>query len=363
MKQIVFLIAILSSFAMARQGAQESAVMDVLHRDLNANRAGIAQVYDIVHQFGQVINEIPPQIERIAVYRIRVSQRDFSPGMARFIKGKLEETLIKTGRRKVVTSPELKTIRIASTDTTFMMTNTVPTLDDLWDLGNKLKVDAFLDGTCTRSEDGDVLVHLRLIRQNTAEIIWSSSFVAGPNKQKQFVSDVRYTMGAGFGLLPVKTLDFVEKKMDMYHHYLLFQVGEAATPTRSVNLSFFTGIGWMLGVGKDGYDSTIQKLPTVYPIQVGAELTTVLFPKNISEAGYWGALYFGGKFFVFQRMLMLSGGYRAEFSKHLEIKTGVNYLPINKVLYVNKQLLFSDTRPHEVLLEDLSYEINILFNF
>ena len=126
------------------------------------------------------------------------------PGMARYIQAQIEEVFRKEGRRTVVTSPELRTFRVVSTDSTFKFSNTLPSMEDLWRLGDKLRVDGYIEGSCSKSSDNDVILNLKVFRHRTGEIVWSSSYVAGPNEKKPDIWNLDWSASANLRRWPIK---------------------------------------------------------------------------------------------------------------------------------------------------------------
>ena len=161
---------------------------------------GIQQIDLVIKQLENTMGDIPPEVEKMAIHQIRTDSKDFSPGVTRYIQGRIETAFREKGRRKIASPPELKTLKIISTDTSIHLSNTLPTVDELWRLGDKLQIDAFLEGGCSRSEEGDVLLNLKLIKHRTTDILWSVNLIAGPNKPKPSIFDHKWTLSAPFRL-------------------------------------------------------------------------------------------------------------------------------------------------------------------
>src|SRR4051812_10970990 len=123
---------------------------------------GIRQIGEITNRLSKTMGDIPPDMERVALYQIKIDPKEFSPGMARYIQAQVEETFRRDGRRTVITSPELRTFRVTANDSSFKFTNSVPSMEELWRLGDKLHVEGFIEGSCSKSADNDVIMNLKL---------------------------------------------------------------------------------------------------------------------------------------------------------------------------------------------------------
>ena len=67
-----------------------------------------------------MVDEIPRVAERLAVYHIRTESKDFDRGISRYIRSRIENIFRVAGRRTMISSPELKTLKVRSTDTSFV---------------------------------------------------------------------------------------------------------------------------------------------------------------------------------------------------------------------------------------------------
>lgn len=324
-------------------------------------RTGIKQIYDIMTQLEDKIGAIPPDIERVAIYRVRVDRDHFNAGMARFIRERIEEVFRRASRREVVTAPELKTIRVDITDTSFNFRNTVPTLAELWDIGKKLRVDGFIDGSCTRTEDGDVLITLKLIRNSTGEIEWSRSFISGPNRMSDLVNPIRLTLGAGGSIVPIKSYSLsntaYSDKAKIYGYGLRLRIEEATSSSRR----FFFGIH--AGVNLNNLvpeDESVERNLSYANLMVGGDVILAAFRKKHNAAEYWLGIRLGmqlDKPFSYNRSLLsFRHGYRFNVSDHFSINTGIQIFPFNKTVMNSKENVTLE-------METISYEFGLSYTF
>ena len=162
----------------------------------------VGRIADLVDQVRKSVGELPPDIRRLAVYQIKTEPREIRVGITRYIPSQVEDVFAREAHRSVVNSPELRTMRIKSTDTSFSISNSVPTLEDLAQLALKLDVDAFVEGACTRTTDDDLLLTLRLFRSRTGEVVWSGNFVSGPNRRDATFQDLDIAASMPFLVFP-----------------------------------------------------------------------------------------------------------------------------------------------------------------
>ncbi|MEN9354995.1 MAG: hypothetical protein RL318_2320, partial [Fibrobacterota bacterium] len=164
----------------------------------------ISQMADISRQVGRNLGDIPPEIQRIAAYQFKADPREFTPGMMRHIQSRIEEEVRRNGKT-VVNSPELRTLRVISTDTSFQVSNAAPSQEELWKLAEKLRVEGFLEGSCTRSAEGDLLLSLKIFRAKSGDVVWSGNFVAGPNKSSNTLLDLELSISIPMRVMPMES--------------------------------------------------------------------------------------------------------------------------------------------------------------
>jgi len=349
----------------AQSSRDEKAKM-LFYEDIYGSRTGIQQFYDILNQLEKSMGDIPPDIERLAIYNLRVDRNEYSTGMAKFFQGKIEETFMKYGRRQIVAAPELRTTRVLSTDTSFSLSNTLPTQDELWRIGEKLRLDAFIEGSLTRSEAGDVVLNLKIFRHKTAEVIWSGSFIAGPNEMKMSFPFMEFGVRLSLGYWPVTkysgskdTLSGSKLDLSIYQYGAEFTIGEAANSARRLYLSASGGFSVLVPVPADPRDSVVGDLSSYYSATVGADLLYVFVPKQNSDDGFWLGAYGGVRTYLPQKLIMLRHGYTSRITRHFAISGGIQFMPLLDQL-VSSKSLFSSSQ-YELTLQNPHYEISIQY--
>ena len=333
---------------------------------------GIRQITEIMGRLAKSMGDIPPNVDRLALSQVKVDPHQFDPGMARYIQAQIEEVFRKEGRRTVVTSPELRTFRVVSTDSTFKFSNTLPSMEDLWRLGDKLRVDGYIEGSCSKSSDGDVILNLKVFRHRTGEIVWSSSFVAGPNEKKPDIWNLDYSASANLRMWPMKqaiiprldTLNAVtgesildtlgDVSMTMYG--IEGSVSEVVTPDKFLLFSVSLGYGFANGTG--GPDSLGINF-NIQMVKFGVEMLGIFFRKSNPDLGYWLGTYVGYEEFIpFANRGHLSTvniGYKSRVSRHFTLGGGVMFLALN-----NKLKGLADDKDRFLTLDPVAYELTYL---
>ncbi|MFC1585048.1 hypothetical protein ACFL5V_05840 [Fibrobacterota bacterium] len=327
--------------------------------------SGIIQLDKILKELKETMGDIPPEVERIAIYQIRTERRDFTPSVTKYIQGKIETIFRADGRRDVISPPELKTLTIVSTDTSFHLSNTVPTMGELWKIGDKLRIDGFLQGSCGKSEDGDVMLNLKLIKHKTAEILWSGDFIAGPNKAKPSVFDLKWSASLPFRLFPIDTVWENDVRLDLDNplfSQVAFEVAVREALTKTKRLYFFVSAGFSwTSMGKD--DATEMIFKRFYTMQAGVGLIAVIIQRANPDRGYWLGTYAGASyyipFFFTGAFPALSVGYSAQLSRHFSVRLGGLYLPRGRTM-TGTGTMGSNTQGLVIGLESVAYELELL---
>ena len=354
---------LLMGFASVMAAKNQEAQYDAMYED--TDQSGIKQIYEIVRQLRDAMGDVPPQMERLAVLKIRIDRREFTPGIARFFRGKIEETIMKVGRKRVVSSPELKTLRIFSTDTSFKMSNTIPNIEELWDIGEKLKVDGFVDGNITKSQDGDILVNLNIIKHKTGELIWNGTFIAGPNENKFSDIDLEYGLHASYGYWAMKLFTqsgtggntSATEGLTMNHYTLALSVREAMNMNRTLYFNLWGSIGYLNKLVGLSDQDTFEDVGVQYSLSIGGGVSIVFIQKDDKTRGAWLGANLGAEFDIWNRFVVLKHGYYIDLSNHFAVNFGVNYYPLNSSF---TPIL---TNSYELEMEQLSYEIKLQYLF
>lgn len=307
-----------------------------LSKDSSVDVGGeFAQLAELKTQLSQSLISLPPHIQRVALYRLRADRKEFSPGMIRYIQSQIEESFF-AAKRDVVSAPELKTTRISSTDTSFQMSNAVSDAEELWKLGRKLRVDAFLDGGITKSKDGDILLTLKLMRQETADVVWSQTFVAGPNEDRAKPAQFEFTTDLGWGLWDVKKLvigpNSAEGGLVYYRYDGNLGLQQVMDDARSIFIGIHAGMGYLTPVPDDPEDQFRMGASSIPYAEVGIRLTKVIMPKVDPLKGYLGGVYFGTRAIIPNSLIVGELGFSSRPASHLGFSIGMNFMPFHHEL-------------------------------
>ncbi len=320
----------------------------------------VEQMGDIARQMGKAMGEIPPDVQKIAAYQFKGDPREFTPGILRHLQARIE-TVVRDAGRTIVTAPELKTLRVVSTDSSFRISNTAPSQEDLWKLGEKLKVDAFLEGSCARTADGDLLVSLKIFRSRTGEVVWSGNFVAGPNKSQDMFLDLDFSLSVPLRVFPVATYRN-EKKGTFSGTHLVTNLSLEASVTEAVSADKRMMVTLSAGyshLSMVGLPDTVSLNPDVHMGKAGVELLGVFFRKANPDQGYWLGTYVGYEqflpFLYRQSFGAFTLGYRSKLSKHFTLSGGIMACPFQDRL--TGMLTNSDDH---FTLETIGYELVFL---
>ena len=352
------------------RGADSAMPVKTPHDPFAPSSTGIAQIREIMARMAKTLGSIPPDIDRIALYQIKTDPREFSAGMSRFIQAQVEQTLREQGRKTVVTSPELKTYRVVATDSSFRFSNSVPSMEELWRLGEKLRVDAFLEGSCTKSGDNDVLMNLKLFRHKTGEILWSGSFVAGPNEKQPDIFELDWSLSANMRPFPIKRgvflvenpLDSTALGLDTLSTLTLSTYGFEAILSEAINpekwLLFSVSVGYSFS-SLAGVPDSLDMALNIQTMKFGIEVLGVFFRKANPDLGYWLGTYAGYQEFIpflnKGHLTALTLGYRSRLSRHFSLGGGLLFLPFGRKLAGT-----GDESERLITFDPVAYEINFL---
>jgi len=293
----------------------------------------VGRISDVVQQVQKALNDLPPDVQRLAVYQFKADAREFRPGVVRYLQGRVEESFSTVGRRTLVNSPELKTIRVVSTDSTFSVSNTLPTMEELWKLAEKLHVDAFLEGSVTRSPDNDLLLTLRLFKAKSGDLVWSGSFVSGPNRGDSYFPDLDLALYAGLRIFPLD--NFKSNDSTAFGNtYMMtnFDLEVSASEPITADKRFELGISaGYTHISLRGLPDSLGSPPGIHLLHLGAELDAVLFRKADSHESYWLGTYLGYDDFLpllqRQHFGAFRFGYRSRPTRHFTLGAGVLFIP------------------------------------
>ncbi len=183
-------------FAGGRLTAQEQSSED--HTLL------LALMEEVLDKVAKEIDTIDPTLGRVAVYRIQADQGWFPPPLRDHFRNRLVEVLRQLESPKVVTLPELNTLKITSTDTSFTIINALPAPSELWRVSRSLRVDAFFEGNLAYLPGKALMLDLRLNRTGTNEVLWAGSFAAYEQMRMPSNNPFKFSLIGGVEVFPVE---------------------------------------------------------------------------------------------------------------------------------------------------------------
>jgi len=302
---------------------------------------------EIFQQIPTDLSEIDPQLGRIAIYRLESDNRNISLALQAHIESRLLEIMSRLDQPKVVSLPELNTLQITSTDTTFSILNALPTPEDIWRVGKKLRVDAFLEGNLTYIPDKALLLDLRLNRIGTNEVLWAKSYSAyEKNLKLPSVNPLHKSFIAGLEIFnvdvqtPTDSLisrDF-SNKLIQYTAYL--GIYQYITPTSRLRYELRLGLSYLSeGVKLSGgsfpkntfyFDSgSTFQFGRPSSFNVRTVLTSAIAENKHNPAGDWLSVYLAVTRYFAVNMPDLTGfgiGFRSDINAHFAISAGISVI-------------------------------------
>lgn len=291
----------------------------------------VGRISDVVGQLERALGELPADVQRLAIYQIKSDSREFKPGEIRYLQGRIEETFARQSRRTVVNSPELKTLRVVSTDTSLVVSNSLPGIEEMVRLGERLHVDAFVDGSCTRSPEGDMLLTLRVYKARSGELAWSGSFVSGPSRGEAVFRNLEVTVSVPFQVYPVDRTTSSDGSFGDTYFMTTFAVDVALSEPVLADNRLSMGLhGGYTHLSQRGLPDSLEP-PEIHLVQVGLEGEAVFFQKKDPLEGYWLGAYAGFTECVplLQKSHFgaLRAGYRSRPTRHFTLSAGATLIP------------------------------------
>ncbi len=164
----------------------------------------LALMEEVLDEVAKKIDTIDPTLGRVAVYRIQADQAWFPPPLRDHFRNRLVEVLRQLDTPKVVTLPELNTLKISSTDTSFTIINALPSPGELWRVSRSLRVDAYFEGNLAYVPDKALMLDLRLNRTGTNEVLWAGSFAAYEQMRMPSNNPFKFSFIGGVEVFPVE---------------------------------------------------------------------------------------------------------------------------------------------------------------
>lgn len=304
-------------------------------------------IEEIYNKIQRDLSEIDPELSRIAVYRLAVDNSMISPSMRKHLESKLVELLRSLKRPSVVSLPEMNTLKITSNDSTFSIINALPSPDELWRIGRRLRVDAFLEGSLMYMPQKALIMDLRLNRTGTNEVLWARSYSAYEKELKiPSVNPLHKSLSGGVEVFQIQFdssadslihPDFNNKLTHYSVYFGLYQYVTAKSRLRyelRFGLSFLSeGLKLRNSFFNESSFYSHSSVRIGYPIPVSYNFRTMLYStlarnKN-NLSGDWLAAYISlTRYFTIKMpdLLGLGIGIRSDFNSHFSFSAGISFI-------------------------------------
>ncbi|RMF58214.1 MAG: hypothetical protein D6743_17940 [Calditrichaeota bacterium] len=288
------------------------------------------------------LSEVDSRLKRIAIYRIDVD-KNISPALQQHFENRLVEVFRTIEPPTVVSLPELNTLKISSTDTSFSIINTVPSPEELWRVGRHLRVDAFVEGNLVYVPHKALFLDLRLNRTGTNEVLWAKSYAAYETAIKlPSLNPVRKSISAGLEVFQVETEAAADsllrsgynRRVSQYSVY--FGIYQYVKPESRLRYEVKAGISFLsdgVQLNNDRFSSDTFysnassglsfHAPSSYNFR--AVFYSSLVENKSNPLGDWLSVYFAITRYFTRRAPDLTGlgmGLRADLTSHFSISAG-----------------------------------------
>ncbi len=343
-----------------------------------SDRSEVRNISRIMLRVQESVLNFPLGVKRVAVYRVKADRDAISIGMVRFVKSKLEQVLLNNEGIDLVVVPEFNLARVKITDTSFSYVNSARSFDELRQMGDKYNIDAFLEGNCTRSAYGDVLLSLKMVSNKTGEIIWSKAYIEGPNHDRDIDIPKRYALDFNVGFFTVN-----DYKVDGISIFDSNYGGSSSNLARMIDYRLgavrkqksnfsFAEVIMTLSAGlsivncqltlESGMES-FTTLPTAFLGYAGGGVMTKYYKKESKlkslKDNYWLKPYIKGEFFVpinySGSFLTTMIGATSDITEDIEVGLGLGVIPFGRKLEQNQSSYIE--------FGAMKYEINFSYNF
>lgn len=310
-----------------------------------ANETILNLMEEIFTQIPKDLTEIDPQLDRIAIYRINVDEAMIPPPLRTHFQNRLLEIFRTLERPAMVSLPELNTLKISSTDSSFSIRNALPSPDELWRVGRRLRVDGFIEGNLTYVRGKAMYLDLRLNRTGTNEVLWAKSYSAYEKSFKIKESNpLRRSFHAGLEVFqiefdsPADSLlhsDFNNRLVQYSAYFGIYQYLSASSRVRyelRVGLSFLSdGVRLQNTEFSRNAFYTQANLGQFLPVSYNfrALLHTTMVQDKENRFGDWLAFYLAVTRYFTLNMPDLTGvgvGLRSDLSSRFSVSAGMSMI-------------------------------------
>ncbi|MFH1540254.1 MAG: hypothetical protein ABID79_00110 [Elusimicrobiota bacterium] len=308
------------------------------------------------------ITRLKSEVRRINFYSIRVDREDISQQLLEQIQGKIESAFLKIGRPILVFTPEIKPMKIISTEEGINFASGFRSTSEIKEISEKLKLDGFLKGELILTGN-NMFLNLRIFESNSMAVVWSEEFSTVTVPDSKFTG-IDFGFGVA-GLLLSETPTSIGADIPQYADYYIADIRITQKTPVGEKMRFVLN-GGVLCLN-DGIKSSLSTIVSSeknfgsfsFILRTGIRVSII--PILMQEAGPkrdWLATEITfGRIFGAGTNGLSTLGIKAEsnIAKDISITFGVSFIPITKVSFATGK---------EVNVGGFSYEISLLrFNF
>ncbi|MCA9731503.1 hypothetical protein KC799_05210 [candidate division KSB1 bacterium] len=369
---LIFLFCLLFSFASKPVLGQKN--QKVVKKTLLFNL-----MEDIFVQVNEAAPEVSTEMERIAVYHLKVDERYIPPALRQHIEARIADIFRTLETPVLVSLPELNTMKVVSTDSSFRIVNTLPSPDELWKIGKRLRIDGFIDGAVTYMPGKAMLLDLKLNKVGTNEVVWSRSFAAyAEDPELPDINPFMKSLIAGLEVYPIEwdvaagdTLISPQASNSLKQQTLYIGVHQYLWPKSRLRYEFRIGLAFLTdglrlnntSFQKTGFYGSSSKnaefsIPVSYNIRT--MLYTTLVENKNSNSSDWLSTYLALTRFFAMKMpdfTSIGVGFRTDFTERFSFSAGVSMVLGGEF---NSQIVRSTGEPIPLTIRGMQYELMLL---
>ena len=332
---------------------------------------------EMLEKVQPAILQIDPELKRIALYRISTDSRLITPPLRDHFENRLIETLKSLEQPALVALPEFNTLKITSTDTSFSIINSLPSPDELWRIGRRLRIDGFLEGKLSYLPGNALILDLRLNRVGTNEVLWAQSITVFEKPMKRLDRNpYRLTVNLGAEILPLAiqngntgrvrpdfngrmmhynfSLGFYQNLWNSKRYRYEFRVGASFISEGFLKRNTF--------FESQAFYGTSNSAPISFPVSyhVRTLVYSTLIENKKNEHGDWLSLYFAVMRYFALKMpdfTALGLGFRSDISSNFSLSVGMLIIPGNRFETVP---LKETNESFELQIKGIGYELLFL---
>ncbi len=310
----------------------------------STNEKVINLMEDIFSQIPEDLAEINPDLKRIAVYNLAVEGAYIPAPLKDHFESRLEGIFKSLETPVMVSLPDMNTLKISSSDSTFSIMNALPSPDELWRVGKRLRIDAFLEGNLTYVAGKALFLDLRLNKTGTNDMLWIRSYTAYENSFKPpILNPLKRSLNAGVEVFSVAADAITDSLIStsfndrLVQYAVYFGVYQYLEPQSRFRYEFRAGVSFLSeGVKLNNTrfeDNTFYAkeggagsfLPVSFNFRVLLNSTLLKNKKSVSSD--WLSFYLTVTRYFTTKMPDVTGigfGLRSDLSSRFSISAGVS---------------------------------------